>query len=78
LTIELKPEQERIIQDQLASGHFQSVDEVLAAALGRLPRTARGSNHAAVERVIEFAEKRFIQLPPGENIRDLVHEGHRY
>jgi Arc/MetJ-type ribon-helix-helix transcriptional regulator len=32
MTVELKPEQEQIIQQQLASGHFKSVDEVLAAA----------------------------------------------
>jgi Arc/MetJ-type ribon-helix-helix transcriptional regulator len=78
MMVELKPEQERIIQEQLASGHFKSVDEVLAAALGRLPHHERTSTRAAVERMIEFAEKRFIRLPPGETIRDLVHEGHRY
>jgi len=33
MTVELKPEQERIVQKQLASGHFRSVEEVLAAAL---------------------------------------------
>jgi len=78
MTVELKPEQEQIIQEQLASGHFKSVDEVLAAALGRLPHHKRTSNRAALERLIEFAEKRFIQLPPGEKIKDLVHEGHRF
>ncbi len=37
MTIELKPEQERIIQQQLASGHFRSVEEVLSTALASLP-----------------------------------------
>jgi Arc/MetJ-type ribon-helix-helix transcriptional regulator len=78
MTVELKPEQERIVQEQLAAGHFKSVDEVLAAALRRLPHHDHSSTHAAVERMIEFAEKRFIRLPPGETIRDLVHEGHPY
>jgi hypothetical protein len=32
MTIELKPEQERIIQQQLATGLYGSVDEVLASA----------------------------------------------
>lgn len=81
MTIELKPELERIIQEQLASGHFTSVEEVLESALASLPdvhRLDKDSRRDAVCRMIEFAEKRFIQLPPGERIRDLVHEGHRY
>jgi Arc/MetJ-type ribon-helix-helix transcriptional regulator len=80
VTIELKPEQGRIIREQLANGYFKSVDEVLAAALASLPevRDIGEDSRDAVRRVIEFAEKRFIQLPPGERIRDLVHEGHRY
>jgi Arc/MetJ-type ribon-helix-helix transcriptional regulator len=78
MTVELKPEQERIIQEQLARGRFKSVDEVLSAALSRLPNGECGSNPFAVERMIEFAEKRFIQLPPGERIGDLVREGRRY
>jgi Arc/MetJ-type ribon-helix-helix transcriptional regulator len=81
VTIELKPEQEQIIQRQLASGHFNSVDEVLATALASLPDVRRfepDSRREALRRMIEFAEKRFIQLPPGERIGDLVHEGHRY
>lgn len=79
--VELKPEHERIIRQQLATGHFSSVDEVLATALASLPhdrRFDRENRREAVRRMIEFAEKRFIQLPPGERIGDLVHEGHRY
>ena len=81
MTVELKPEQERIIQEQLASGRFNSVDEVLTTALASLPHERgvdRQQSREAVQRMIEFAEKRFIQLPRGERIRDLVHEGHRY
>jgi Arc/MetJ-type ribon-helix-helix transcriptional regulator len=36
MTIELKPEQERIIQEEIRSGHFRSVDEVLDYALAAL------------------------------------------
>lgn len=81
MTVELKPEQERMIQEQLASGKFNSVDEVLTTALASLPRerSFEGEHRReAVQRMIEFAEKRFIKLPPGERIGDLVHEGHRY
>ncbi len=81
MTIELKPEQERIIQQQLAGGHFRSVDEVLASALANLPdarQIDQDIGREAVRRMIEFAEKRFILLPAGEKIRHWVHEGHRY
>lgn len=36
MTIELKPEQERIIQEEIRSGHFQNVEEVLDFALAAL------------------------------------------
>jgi len=36
MTIELKPEQERIIQAEIESGHFRSPDEVLDHALAAL------------------------------------------
>ncbi len=36
MTITLKPEQERIIQTEIASGHFRSPDEVLDHALAAL------------------------------------------
>jgi Arc/MetJ-type ribon-helix-helix transcriptional regulator len=36
MTIELNPEQERIIQEEIRSGHFRNVDEVLDHALAAL------------------------------------------
>ena len=36
MTIKLKPEQERIIQAEIDSGHFRSADEVLDHALAAL------------------------------------------
>jgi Arc/MetJ-type ribon-helix-helix transcriptional regulator len=36
MTIKLKPEQERIIQAEIDSGHFRSPDEVLDHALAAL------------------------------------------
>jgi hypothetical protein len=80
VTIELKPELEQIVRQQLATGRFKSVDEVLATALASLPSACNSdpeSPSEAVRRLIEFAEKRFIRLPPGEKIKDLIHEGHR-
>jgi Arc/MetJ-type ribon-helix-helix transcriptional regulator len=77
VTIELKPEQERIIQEQLASGNFRSVDEVLATALARLPHDRR-SNRSAGARMIQFFRQNSVKLLPGETVEGLVHEGHRY
>lgn len=79
MTIELKPEQERIIQEQLASGHFKSVEEVLDTALASLPqdpRFDRENRREAVRRMIEFGERRKLSL--GEPVtREFLHEGHR-
>jgi Arc/MetJ-type ribon-helix-helix transcriptional regulator len=40
MTIALKPEQERIIQEEIRSGHFRSPDEVLDHALTALREKA--------------------------------------
>lgn len=78
MTVVLKPEQERMIQEQLATGQFSSIDEVLTTALSRLPRKHR-SNPAAVARMIEFSVRHSVKLVPGETVEDLdlVREGHR-
>jgi Arc/MetJ-type ribon-helix-helix transcriptional regulator len=41
MTINLKPEQERIIQAEIKSGHFRSPDEVLDHALAALQEKER-------------------------------------
>ena len=80
MTIELKPEQERIIREHLASGQFHSVDEVLATALAALPHDRRfDAEHRrmAVRRMLEFGERRHLAL--GEPVtRQFLHEGHRF
>ena len=74
MTVELKPEQQRMIQEQLASGQFRSVDEVLTAALGRLPHQEHRPNRTALERMIEFSRTHSVTLPPGETVEALVRE----
>ena len=80
MTVELKPEHEQIIRRQLASGHFSSVDEVLATALANLPydrRFDRENRREAVRRMIEFGDRRNLSL--GEPVtRQFLHEGHRF
>jgi putative addiction module CopG family antidote len=77
MTVELKPEQERMIQEQLASGKFKSVDEVLTAALGRMPHRECRSNRTAVERMIEFSRMHSVRLPAGETVEALLREMRR-
>ena len=79
MTIELKPEQERIIHQQLANGYFKSVDEVLDTALASLSRDRRFDREyrrEAVRRMMEFGERRKLSL--GEPVtRHFLHEDHR-
>ena len=63
-----------MIEEQLASGQFKSVDEVLTAALGRLPHRERRSRRTAVERMIEFSRMHSLKLPAGETVDALVRE----
>ncbi len=77
--MELKPEQERIIREQIARGTYKSVEEVLSTALSKLDDEARfeqRNRREAVRRMLEFGEKHHLSL--GEPItRELMHEGHR-
>jgi len=79
MTVELKPEQERIIREQIARGTYKSVEEVLSTALSKLDDEARfeqRNRREAVRRMLEFGEKHHLSL--GEPItRELMHEGHR-
>ncbi len=79
MTIRLKPDQERIINEQLASGFYHSVDEVLDTALSKLPHDAQpdpNARHEAIRRMLEFGERHHLSL--GEPItREFLHEGHR-
>lgn len=57
MTIQLKPEQERIIQEEIRSGHFRSADEVLDHALAAL-----------LEKESHVREQR----KPGENLLEVL------
>jgi len=84
MNIHLTPEQERIVNDELKSGHFESAEEVIAHALAALrekeasSRTAdsNGHDHAAVREMVSFVEKNRTSLQ-GISVKQLIHEGHR-
>ncbi len=65
MTIELKPEQEQIIQQQLATGLYGSVAAVLDTALASLPHDRRfdqEQRRESVRRMLEFVESRKLSL----------------
>jgi hypothetical protein len=81
MTIQLKPETERLVQEELKSGHFHSIDEIILQGI----RSRRGSERVeggeperrqAVERALDFAKHRAVPLN-GISIKELLHEGHR-
>ena len=78
MTIILKPEQERAIQEAINAGLIRSVDEFIETAIESLPHGGgtASSRADAVRRMQEFGEKYRLSL--GEPItRTLLHEGHR-
>ena len=84
MTIELKPEQERIIQEEIQRGHFRTADEVLDHALVSLRDKGRSlpAEPAKEERVrrAQAAAARIQELSKGLsleglNIKDLIEEG---
>jgi len=84
MNIRLTPEQEKIIQDELKSGHFRTVEEVIAEALQALREkeksagaaTPNGAQREAVREMLAFVEKNRTRLD-GLSVKALIHEGHR-
>lgn len=83
MNINLTPEQERIVNDQVKSGHFRSAEEVIAQALIALrekerlaPSPGNGNREEAVREMLNFVEKNRTLLQ-GISVKQLIHEGHR-
>jgi Arc/MetJ-type ribon-helix-helix transcriptional regulator len=84
MNINLTPEQERIVNDELKSGHFRSPEEVIAKALAAL-RDKGGSSLAGdsnghqddgVREMLTFVEEDRTPLQ-GISVKQLIREGHR-
>ncbi len=88
MTITLRPEHERIIEAQLASGKFRSVDEVLEYYLTpvsadvpdeMIPEEKRKERaYAAAERIRELRKNVTLDRPKGMSLREYAHIGHKY
>lgn len=84
MNINLTPEQEKIVKDELKAGHFRTVEEVIAEALQALREkeessatsTANGAQREAVREMLAFVEKNRVRLE-GVSVKELIHEGHR-
>ncbi len=81
VTIQLKPETERLVQEELQGGHFHSIDDIILQGI-RARREKEPSQRSqdqrrqAVERALEFAKRRAVELN-GLSIKELLHKGHR-
>ncbi len=86
MTITLTPEHERIIQDQLATGQFRSVEDVLEKVLAPLESKTfeeatleeKAKAQAAAERIRELRQGVTLDRPEGMSLREYAHLGHRY
>jgi len=79
MTIVLKPDQEKAIQEAIDAGLIRSVHELIDSAIEALPRNGgrTPSRADAIRRMREFGETHKLNL--GERIsRKLLHEGHRF
>jgi len=84
MTINLTPEQEKLVKEELESGHFRTAEELISQALNALRamvapsnKTGKnGSHRKAVHEMMEFVEKNHTSLE-GISVKELIHEGHR-
>jgi putative addiction module CopG family antidote len=84
MNINLTPEQERIVKDELKAGHFRSVEEVIGEALQALREkeksaasaTSNRAQREAVREMLAFVKKNRVRLE-GITVKELIHEGHR-
>jgi putative addiction module CopG family antidote len=83
MNINLTPEQERIVNDELKSGRFRSAEEVIAKALVALQEQEgsslaydNGHHDDAVREMLNFVQKNRTPLQ-SISVKQLIHEGHR-
>ena len=81
MSINLTPEQEKIVADELKSGQYQNAQQVIGRALQALRerggRAAIAEPREAVAAMTKFIEANAVSLD-GISVRELIHEGHRW
>jgi putative addiction module CopG family antidote len=84
MNINLTPEQEKIVKEELESGRFRTMEEVVGEALRALREkeqssgtsTPNGAQREAVREMLAFVEKNRARLE-GVSVKELIHEGRR-
>jgi len=84
MNINLTPDLERIVNDELRSGHFRSPEEVIAKALAALREKeglavagdSNGGSESAVREMLNFVAENRTPLQ-GISVKQLIREGHR-
>jgi Arc/MetJ-type ribon-helix-helix transcriptional regulator len=84
MNVNLTPEQERIVNDELRAGHFRSVEELIGTALAALREKEGSSTSAegncqqagAVQEMLSFVAENRTRLQDVP-VKQLIHEGHR-
>lgn len=80
MVINIKPETERLVQQELHNGHFHSVDEMIVQGIqtkreGK-PSFRDWTHKTPADAVAHIRELRQgNRLPSGVTIRDLINEG---
>ena len=81
MTIILKPDQERALQEAIQAGSVRSVDEFIENAIEALPqrppRFDREKARTAVARIREIRKGVRLDLE-GMSLREFAHVGHKY
>ena len=80
MTIQLNPETEKLLKDELQQGYFRSIDEIIVLGIRarhqKEPQRSEAERQLAVDRALDFARHKAVPLE-GISIKELLHEGHR-
>jgi hypothetical protein len=78
MTVELKPETERLVQEELRNGHFRSVNELIDKAVQVLHdqnRSKRQARRTPAEAIAHIRQIRQGVTLGDLRIKDLMNEG---
>jgi Arc/MetJ-type ribon-helix-helix transcriptional regulator len=81
MTIQLDPETEKLVKEELQRGYFHSIDEIIVLGIrakhaNEQPQPSEAERQQAVDRALDFARHKAVPLE-GVSIKELLHEGHR-
>jgi hypothetical protein len=83
MTIEVKPETERLVREEIESGHIHSIDDLIVAGVHAVRARTPSAGGLDTQGQCADAAARLRELRKGVTlgglrIRDLAHEGHRF